>query len=720
MKKEKFMKYAMIVVMLFMSLSLFSETVAEPPSNYNTEGAGTKDNPFLISNLANLRWLSENREYWGSVEQLYHFLQVSDIEAYETRNWNNGAGFNPIGLRTYELVYFPESNGLSGGYRPVDLKIVPFFGIYDGNNHIISNLFILYDDQEIHRMIGLFGRIDQSILKNIVLQNVSITNLSDAQAGALVGSVTNNSLILNCSSSGIVKAINNAGGLIGTMLNSSVIDSKSSGFVSGIGRAVGGLIGKMTTSTVERNSFNGIVDGQERTGGLIGYSDGFTQGATIRYSSSHGYVISKSSTRFTGGLVGSASLTNIESCYSTTNIVVENVSEHARVGGLAGSHSGIGTIFDVPIMKNSFFYGNIIFQDEPSVSVGGLAGSVSTGIIQHSYVASRTGIVNQYGESGSIRMKGSLIGFLWYRHSGISNSFWDIDTVMLDQAVGQVQDNPSITDVYGFTTPEMKQASTYQKHGWDFDTIWEIDPNINDGYPFIRAIPPPTMDFRDLLIPQNLIGEVNNDQITLTWSPPSILVDGGFSDGRGAIIAMPPEFALFGYNVYRDGVLIATLDNVLTYTDTGVSNGYSYSYRITAVFGVIESDLSNNALVALQVSEDDEVVDLMLTGLLGNFPNPFNPSTNIRFEVGGSRFENPPYPPLKRGEHGEFVRIEVFNIRGQRVKTLLDGSLEFGAGIHSVEWDGRDDGGRTVSSGVYFYRMTAGEFSETRRMLLMK
>ena len=104
------------------------------------------------------------------------------------------------------------------------------------------------------------------------------------------------------------------------------------------------------------------------------------------------------------------------------------------------------------------------------------------------------------------------------------------------------------------------------------------------------------------------------------------------------------------------------------------------------------------------VSEDDEVVPVAQTGLLSNFPNPFNPSTTIRFEVEGSRF----------------VNIEVFNIRGQRVRTLLDGSLEFGAGRHSVEWDGTDDGGRSVGSGVYLYRMTAGEYSATKRMVLMK
>ena len=102
------------------------------------------------------------------------------------------------------------------------------------------------------------------------------------------------------------------------------------------------------------------------------------------------------------------------------------------------------------------------------------------------------------------------------------------------------------------------------------------------------------------------------------------------------------------------------------------------------------------------VSEDDEVEKPILTALIGNFPNPFNPSTMISFEVQGSRF----------------VNIEVFNIRGQKVKTLVNGY--FGTGVHSVVWNGDDDNGSAVSSGVYFYRMETSGGSEVRRMVLMK
>jgi hypothetical protein len=84
-------------------------------------------------------------------------------------------------------------------------------------------------------------------------------------------------------------------------------------------------------------------------------------------------------------------------------------------------------------------------------------------------------------------------------------------------------------------------------------------------------------------------------------------------------------------------------------------------------------------------------------GLAQNFPNPFNPITTISFSL-----------PKE-----SFVRMRVFNVRGAVVKDLL--SETRGAGQHSVTFDGRD-----LSSGLYFYRLDAGDFSETRRMTLVK
>ncbi len=87
-----------------------------------------------------------------------------------------------------------------------------------------------------------------------------------------------------------------------------------------------------------------------------------------------------------------------------------------------------------------------------------------------------------------------------------------------------------------------------------------------------------------------------------------------------------------------------------------------------------------------------------------NCPNPFNPSTTISYSVAGNA-------PVR-------VVLRVFNLRGQNVATLADRLTA--PGEYSVEWDGTDSGGAKLSSGVYFYRMTAGEFSFTRKMVLLK
>jgi hypothetical protein len=104
-------------------------------------------------------------------------------------------------------------------------------------------------------------------------------------------------------------------------------------------------------------------------------------------------------------------------------------------------------------------------------------------------------------------------------------------------------------------------------------------------------------------------------------------------------------------------------------------------------------------------SEYDEISAYFTNSLLGNFPNPFNPETSIRFQVAGDRRQ-------------EYVTIEVFNIRGQKVRGLLSEIIE--AGYHAVVWDGRDHSGVSVGSGIYFYRMTISDFVETRRMVLLR
>lgn len=85
-----------------------------------------------------------------------------------------------------------------------------------------------------------------------------------------------------------------------------------------------------------------------------------------------------------------------------------------------------------------------------------------------------------------------------------------------------------------------------------------------------------------------------------------------------------------------------------------------------------------------------------------NYPNPFNPTTNISYALPANAY----------------VRLTIYNILGQKVKTLVNG--EEMAGYKNVIWDGKNDRGQEVSSGIYFYRIKAGSFTKTAKMSMLK
>ncbi|MFT5376363.1 MAG: hypothetical protein ACI906_003200 [Candidatus Latescibacterota bacterium] len=89
-------------------------------------------------------------------------------------------------------------------------------------------------------------------------------------------------------------------------------------------------------------------------------------------------------------------------------------------------------------------------------------------------------------------------------------------------------------------------------------------------------------------------------------------------------------------------------------------------------------------------------------GLDQNYPNPFNPSTAIRYAL------------VEMSD----VKLSIYNMLGQEIRVLVRDARP--AGIHTVEWDGRDAMGRHVAAGLYFYRIEAGQFRATRKMLMIK
>ena len=133
----------------------------------------------------------------------------------------------------------------------------------------------------------------------------------------------------------------------------------------------------------------------------------------------------------------------------------------------------------------------------------------------------------------------------------------------------------------------------------------------------------------------------------------------------------PPEFGIYDVRVSASDI-----DG-----NTGVDN-YQFEY--------IESEIDENELLISNVH-------------LSNYPNPFNPTTTISFSV---------------TQTSSFVNLEIFNLKGQKIKQLVSSQLS--AGQHSVVWDSRDENGNNVSSGIYFYKIKSEKISETRKMILIK
>lgn len=160
------------------------------------------------------------------------------------------------------------------------------------------------------------------------------------------------------------------------------------------------------------------------------------------------------------------------------------------------------------------------------------------------------------------------------------------------------------------------------------------------------------------------------------------------------------------------------LGRPLVYTPNPLQSGSSVSHFDTSAMPnllmepAINADLDPDGVdLALSVFHDlgwfadapaPTPTPALRTLLAQNTPNPFNPSTTIRFTLAD----------------GGDTELQVFDVRGNNIKRLVAGSLA--AGDHSVSWDGTDEAGQRVPSGIYFYRLRSGSYEGMQRMVLLK
>ena len=151
--------------------------------------------------------------------------------------------------------------------------------------------------------------------------------------------------------------------------------------------------------------------------------------------------------------------------------------------------------------------------------------------------------------------------------------------------------------------------------------------------------------------------------------------------------------------------------NILSKGIAGVAVADSYYRAIAFSFaweGIADSKLRQEALIrilnwleGIETTVKDEAEVPINFNLAQNYPNPFNATTRIRFDIPNS----------------SYVTLKIFNVMGQEVRRLITSDLS--AGSYHVAWDGRDSQNRAVSSGIYLYQIVAGDFKQTRKMMLI-
>ncbi len=246
-----------------LSLLLFLTAIVASTANAQTfaGGSGTEEDPYQVENVDQLRKIRYHTDE--------HFIQIADIDASDTENWNKGKGFEPIG----------------------DLNN-PFSGNYNGDGHVISNLHI---NRPKEKYVGLFGVI-QAKIENLGLKNVKITG--EAAVGSLVG-FSDHGIIGSVFATGEVTGDRGIGGLVGRHgtvegpigIYGHVISSSYTHVQTSGNNLVGGLVGvvgviglaKMdenyvySSHAIEQAYSKESVSGEDYTGGVIGRGSGLIE-----------------------------------------------------------------------------------------------------------------------------------------------------------------------------------------------------------------------------------------------------------------------------------------------------------------------------------------------------------------------------------------------------------------------------------------------------------
>lgn len=355
------------------------------------------------------------------------YAMGKDIDANATTTWNGGAGFRPLA------------------------EWDTFQGVFDGDGHVISGLYINTSDP----YAALFGNVMFATIRNVGLENVNITATGSwGSIGSLAG-YTEGSDFTNCYATGQITYTGMGSPSIGGLIS------------NGDGYGFHEISNSHSAVTITANNAAGGY-----FGGLVGNANNFV--IANSYSTGTVNVTASNPDQWTtvGGLIGYNSYSTISNGYSTGAVTFTGTGGNTFVGGLVGDNSG-------GIIENSYTTSPVT-KNGGNSSVGGFAGQ-STGSIANSYSIGPI-IISDTGNT--------VGGFTGKRTSpwgsgNFTSCYWDTQTSGITDTTKGVGDTPSVSGVTGLATVDMMNKTYLTGLGWDFDNTWYMI----DGHtrPFLQS-----------------------------------------------------------------------------------------------------------------------------------------------------------------------------------------------------------------------------------------
>ena len=431
---------------------------------------------------------------------------------------------------------------ITSAHKMIGTEENPFMGILDGSGFTIINK-TADEDGTIYPVFGVMGQ--SAALKNLVVDTAVDTTKTKYMSGglALVNSGTvenvtvkgsvkgandyvggivakNNGYIYNSHSEADVDGVNYVGGAVG--LNSgNIVKSSAKGKVTSSGTDAGGIAGRFTGGGIEYTASYAVVYGNSNVGGVAGY---MTDSAYIRYSYSKGEIgtLQQGGEAF-GGLVGRLQGTNQYNpiIYSYSDSVIKGYN---KVGGLIGYYYNINCYID-RYFNNCYVLGEITGNSDVGMMIGWFDWSNSyTQYFNKCYSAAKVGGIYSLPNSSYL---------------SASNSYFNTENS------GKQSDSYFIA----LTDEQFKAKDSFKN--WDFDTVWNISPDKNNGYPYLRELGTDDYSVEDTYeytlihneeelfkIRKDMNGKyklANNIEITETWQPigDSSKPFNGILDGNG-------------------------------------------------------------------------------------------------------------------------------------------------------------------------------------------